>query len=79
MRIEAHADLILDAVARKSDITLAELRGLLSEKGVHVAVSTLWRFFDRRRITLKKRLRTQKVKKDCVCSKTLHTQGVQKD
>jgi len=57
-KIEAHADLILDAVARKSDITLAELRGLLSEKGVHVAVSTLWRFFDRRRITFKKRLRT---------------------
>jgi transposase len=57
-KIEAHADLILDAVVCKSDITLAELRGLLFEKGVHVAVSTLWRFFDRRRITFKKRLRT---------------------
>jgi transposase len=30
---------------------------LWRERGVRVAVSTLWRFFDRRRITLKKRLR----------------------
>ena len=53
-RIEAHAEFILDTVARRSDITLSELRALLAEKGVHVAVSTLWRFFSRRRITFKK-------------------------
>jgi len=57
-KIEAHADFILDAVARKGDVTLVELRALLAQKGVSVAVSTLWRFFNRRRITFKKRLRT---------------------
>ena len=57
-KIEAHADFILDAVARKSDVTLVELRALLAQKGVSVAVSTLWRFFNRRRITFKKRRRT---------------------
>ena len=40
-------------------MTLAELReALWRERGVRVAGSTLWRFFDRRRITLKKRRRT---------------------
>jgi len=53
-RIEAHAELILSALAAKSDITLAELR----ERGVAVAIGTLWRFFKRRKITRKKRRRT---------------------
>ncbi len=53
-RIEAYAPLILGAVAEKPDITLAELQALLAEHRVAVAVSTLWRFFDRRKITLKK-------------------------
>lgn len=57
-RIEVHAGFILDAVAREPDLTLVELRALLAERDVHVAVSTLWRFFDRRRITFKKRRRT---------------------
>ncbi len=48
------APVILGAVEEKPDITLAELRELLSEYGVAVAVSTLWRFFARRKITLKK-------------------------
>lgn len=54
-RIEAHAALILDALERKSDITLADLRAELAEHGVGVSVAGLWRFFKRRRITLKKR------------------------
>lgn len=53
-RIEACAPVILGAVEEKSDITLAELRALLAGQGVSVAVSTLWRFFARRKITLKK-------------------------
>jgi transposase len=57
-RIEAHAELILSAVAAKSDITLAELRERLKERGVAVAIGTLWRFFKRRKITRKKRRRT---------------------
>jgi transposase len=57
-RIEAHAELILSAVAAKSDITLLELRERLKERGVAVAIGTLWRFFKRRKITRKKRRRT---------------------
>ena len=53
-RIEAHAPVILDAVADKPDITLVELQTLLAEHRGAVAVSTLWRFFARRKITLKK-------------------------
>ena len=53
-RIEAHAGVILDAVAKQSDITLAELRDLLAGRGVSVGIATLWRFFARRKITLKK-------------------------
>jgi transposase len=54
-RIEAQAEAILKAVERQPDITLKELQTLLSGRGMSVAVSTLWRFFDRRGITLKKR------------------------
>ena len=57
-RIEAHAELILSALAAKSDITLAELREQLRERGVAVAIGTLWRFFKRRKITRKKSRRT---------------------
>jgi transposase len=55
-RIEAYAPVILAAVEEKPDITLAELRELLAGHGVGVAISTLWRFFARRKITLKKGL-----------------------
>jgi len=54
-RIEAQAEVIFEAVQRQPDITLKELRALLAGRGVSVAVSTLWRFFDRHGITLKKR------------------------
>jgi transposase len=57
-RIEADAELILSTVAAKSDITLSELREQLRERGVAVAIGTLWRFFKRRKITRKKRRRT---------------------
>ena len=53
-RIEAHAELIFSAVAAKSDITLAELQEGLKVRGVAVAIGTLWRFFNRRKITRKK-------------------------
>lgn len=58
-RIEGHADLILGLVARQTDITLAELRFALAEQGIAVGMATLWRFFARRRITLKKSRRTR--------------------
>ena len=53
-RIEAFAPVILGAVEAKPDVTLAELRELLSEHGASFALSTIWRFFARHKITLKK-------------------------
>jgi transposase len=58
-RIEAHAPLILSLLERTPDITLSELRAELAEAGVPVGIATLWRFFARRRITLKKSRRTR--------------------
>jgi transposase len=53
-RIETHAPLILGAIERKPDITLADLRSELAGRGIAVSVAGLWRFFARRKITVKK-------------------------
>jgi transposase len=45
---------ILAMLEAKPDITLAELQAGLAEHGVAVSSSAIWRFFGRRRITLKK-------------------------
>ena len=58
-RIEAHAPLILGLLERRPDITLSELRAELAEAGVQVSIASLWRFFARWRITLKKSRRTR--------------------
>ena len=58
-RIERQAAFILSQYEAKSDITLSELQTKLAARGLHVGIGTLWRFFDRRRITLKKRQRMQ--------------------
>ena len=54
-RIEAEAAFILERVAAKRDIPLSELQSELAQRGVRVSIGALWRFFDRRQITLKKR------------------------
>jgi transposase len=64
-RIEAHAELILSAVAAKNDITLAELRERLKERGVPVAIGTLWRFFKRRKIAQSRRRATSNGEAGC--------------
>jgi transposase len=56
-RIEAYAELILATVAATPDITLVELQALLKDEGLAAGIGSIWRFFDRRKITLKKRLR----------------------
>ena len=53
-RIEAHAALILGLIEQKSDITLAEIQAELAKVGVPAGIGTIWRFFDRHRITRKK-------------------------
>jgi transposase len=56
-RIEAHAALILALVDETPDMTLQELRAALQDRGIAAGYGTLWRFFDRRGVTLKKRRR----------------------
>ncbi len=54
-RIEAYADEILALVEETPDMTLAEIAAHLeSAHRLRVSQSTVWRFFDRRGITLKK-------------------------
>jgi transposase len=58
-RIEAQAEVILALWNKARDITLDELRATLAERGLQFGYGTLWRFFDRRGITVKKRPRTR--------------------
>lgn len=53
-RIEAQAEVILGLLEGKPDITLAEIEAALAERGVAVSSTSIWRFFGRRGITLKK-------------------------
>ena len=57
--MEAHGAAILAVIAQKPDMTLAEIRDALAQEGVHVSISSLWRFFYRHKITLKKSRRMQ--------------------
>ncbi len=57
-RIERHGGFLLDKIEEVPDVTLSELRELLRQaRGLSVATSTLWRFFERHGITFKKRRR----------------------
>ena len=53
-RIEGEAAFLLATVEETPDITLAEPRALLQERGLSVGSGTVWRFFDRHEITFKK-------------------------
>ena len=54
-RIEAKADVFLAAIKLQPDITLAELQAVLKkEHKQSFGTTTLWRFFERHSITLKK-------------------------
>jgi transposase len=56
-RIEAEADFILAEIAARPDVTLVELQAKLKDRGLSVGIGSIWRFFDRRRISFKKRQR----------------------
>jgi transposase len=56
--IETQAERILELIAAKPDSTLEELKAALASDGHAFSVSALSRFFQRRKITLKKRPRT---------------------
>ncbi len=62
-RIEAHANEILAVVDETPDMTLAEIAAHLEgSHGLRVAMSTVWRFFERRGITLKKNRARQRAR-----------------
>ena len=52
--IEAHKETILSELDRVPDITIEELRRVLSARGLVFGFGTLQRFFARHRITRKK-------------------------
>jgi transposase len=56
-RIEAHRVFIMKTITNRKDITLVELQDLLAKRGAHFGIGTLWRFFARHGITVKKRRR----------------------
>jgi transposase len=58
-RIEAQTELILSLWEATKDTTLGELRGVLAEQSLSFSYGALWRFFDRRGYTVKKRPRMQ--------------------
>jgi len=54
-RIEKQSKFILEAIVSEPDITLKELQALLLKKHKqNFGTTTLWRFFERHNITLKK-------------------------
>lgn len=57
-RIEAHKELILSVLAETPDITIEEMRQALAGRGHGFGYGTIQRFFQRHRITRKKRRRT---------------------
>jgi len=59
VRIEGHHGFIRSLIAADSDLTLVEVRDALAARGTQVSVATVWRFFDRHKITRKKRPRTR--------------------
>ena len=59
----AQAETILSLVAATPGSTLAVFQAALVEKGHRFSVSAIWRFFQRRKITLKKSRRTRPSRK----------------
>jgi transposase len=59
-KLDEHEAFLVGLVAEKDDITLAEMQARLqAERGVSTGTTTLWRFFDARGLTFKKRVPTR--------------------
>ena len=55
-KLDAHEAYLFGLIEQAVDITLDEMRyRLAEERGLRTGYGTLWRFFDRRGITVKKR------------------------
>ncbi len=55
-RLDAHRDWLFALVASEPDLTLAEIQARLREKrGATSCINSLWRFFERHRLVVKKK------------------------
>lgn len=55
-KLKEHTQWLLELVRQQPDLTLEEIRQkLLAERGVRVGIGSVWRFFDRHRISFKKK------------------------
>ena len=52
--LDRHGDLVLALIADQDDLSLAEIRQALAERGIRAGHASLWRFFKRHDITFKK-------------------------
>src|ERR1700757_4332181 len=52
--LAAQTSWLLALITQQADLTLEEIRERLAERGVQVAVSSIWRFYDRHGISFKK-------------------------
>jgi len=52
--LDGEAAWLLALVAEQSDLTLEEIRQRLADRGTKVSLATVWRFFERRKISYKK-------------------------
>ena len=59
---EGHEEWLLALVREQPDMTLEEIRGALARRGVGAGLSTIWAFFDRQRISFKKKPARQRAR-----------------
>ncbi len=60
-KLDVHAEYLLGLIADEGNLTLEELRTRLAqERGMQVAISTLWGFYQKHGVSFKKRLGMRK-------------------
>jgi transposase len=52
--LEEHADTLFDVIERQPDLILVEIAAVLRKRGIRTSRSSIWRFFQRHKVTFKK-------------------------
>ena len=52
--LDGHADMVLGLISARPDLTLEEVRAELGDAGIRVGYGTVWRFFERHGVSVKK-------------------------
>ena len=60
--LEKHAEFLLALIAKQPDLTLDEIVAAMNKRGIPGSRSAVWRFYDRRNISFKKKLCTRRSK-----------------